>query len=93
MAEQSASYEDVLKTVSLDVRICVGTARPKISEVMTLQPEAILALDRTISDPVELWVGDRVIGLGYLEEVEEEGVSRLAVRISRVGAGDDGEDT
>ena len=46
--------------------------------------DAVLALDKKVSDPVELYVGDRLIARGELEEVGEDGAGGLAVRLTEV---------
>jgi flagellar motor switch protein FliN/FliY len=41
-------------------------------------------LDRRIDDPVELWIGDRLIARGELQEVEGGEGGQLAVRLTEV---------
>lgn len=77
---------DVLSSVSVDVRVSVGNVRPTVDELINLQEDAILTLDKNIDDPVELYVGDKLIGRGHLEEVEADDSGRLAVRLTSVGA-------
>ncbi|OYW59367.1 MAG: hypothetical protein B7Z31_05960, partial [Rhodobacterales bacterium 12-65-15] len=47
--------------VPIEVTISVGRARPMVRDLLRLSKDAILALDRRIDDPVELYVGDRLI--------------------------------
>jgi flagellar motor switch protein FliN/FliY len=72
--------------VPIEVTVRVGRARPAVSELLKMQDGAVMALDRRIEDPVELFVGDRLIGRGLLEEVEDE-PGRLAVRMTEVVSG------
>lgn len=72
--------------VPIEVTVRVGRARPPVSELLTMRDGAVMTLDRRIEDPVELFVGDRLIGRGLLEEVEGE-PGRLAVRMTEVVSG------
>jgi flagellar motor switch protein FliN/FliY len=68
----------------IEVRVTVGRARPSIEELLSLAPESLLPLDRTVSDPVELYVGDKLIARGQLEEIDDGSGSQLAVRLTEV---------
>jgi flagellar motor switch protein FliN/FliY len=70
--------------VPIEITISVGRARPQVRELLKLERDAVLALDRRVDDPVELWVGDRLIARGELEELEGENAGRLAVRLTEV---------
>ena len=69
--------------VPIEITITVGIARPLIRDLVALDEDAVLPLDRGLDDPVELYVGERLIGRGQLEEIEE-GSGRLGVRIVEV---------
>ncbi|WP_095587903.1 FliM/FliN family flagellar motor switch protein [Actibacterium ureilyticum] len=84
-AEQSpATDQSPLTLVPLEITICVGRARPLVRELLALDPGAVLPLDRNIDDPVELFVGDRLIARGELQEVENGPPGQLAVRLTEV---------
>ncbi len=68
----------------IEVRVTVGRARPTIEELLALAPESLLQLDRTINDPVELYVGDKLIARGQLEELDDIAGGQLAVRLTEV---------
>lgn len=68
----------------IEVRVTVGRARPSIEELLSLVPESLLPLDRAVSDPVELYVGDKLIARGQLEEIEDGSGGQLAVRLTEV---------
>ena len=89
MAEpmQNLSEETPFGQVPVEITVSVGKARPRIRELLDLAPDAILPLDRNIDDPVELYVGQRLIARGVLEESEEEGAGRLLVRLTEVAKG------
>jgi flagellar motor switch protein FliN/FliY len=75
------------REVPIEVTVTVGRARPSVGDLLDLRPDAVLTLDRRISDPVELYVGDRLIARGELEEVGEPGSGQLAVRLTEVPGG------
>ncbi|OYZ89882.1 MAG: hypothetical protein B7X99_18470 [Rhizobiales bacterium 17-65-6] len=70
--------------VPIEVTISVGRARPMVRDLLRLSKDAILPLDRRIDDPVELYVGDRLIARGELTELEGENAGQLGVRLTEV---------
>ena len=81
--------EDIADTnpfsqVPIEVTISVGRARPMVRDLLRLSKDAVLQLDRRVDDPVELYVGDRLIARGELTELEGENAGQLAVRLTEV---------
>ena len=70
--------------VPIEITISVGRARPVIRDLLRLRRDAVLPLDRRVEDPVELYVGDRLIARGELQELEGEQAGQLAVRLTEV---------
>jgi flagellar motor switch protein FliN/FliY len=70
--------------VPIEITISVGRARPLVRDLLRLTRDAVLPLDRRVEDPVELWVGDRLIARGELEELGGEASGQLAVRLTEV---------
>ncbi|QDY70111.1 FliM/FliN family flagellar motor switch protein [Qingshengfaniella alkalisoli] len=70
--------------VPIEIRVTVGRARPLVRELLNLRPDAVLPLDRSIDDPVDLYVGDRLIARGELQELDGEQAGQLAVRLIEV---------
>ena len=70
--------------VPIEVTISVGKARPMVKDLLRLSRDAILPLDRRVDDPVELYVGDRLIARGELQEMEGDQAGQLAVRLTEV---------
>ena len=68
----------------IEVVISVGRARPQIRDLLRLQRDAVLVLDRRVDDPVELYVGDRLIARGELTELDGDHAGQLAVRLTEV---------
>lgn len=72
------------QSVPIEITISVGRARPSVRELLSLGENAVLPLDRRIDDPVELYIGDRLIARGELQEMEGGDVGQLAVRLTEV---------
>ncbi len=70
--------------VPIEVTISVGKARPLVKDLLRLSRDSVLPLDRRVDDPVELYVGDRLIARGELQELDGEGSGQLAVRLTEV---------
>lgn len=79
MPSETSGFKDV----PIEVTISVGTARPTVRELLSLDENTILTLDRRVTDPVELFIGDKLIARGELQEVEGES-GQLAVRLIEV---------
>ena len=71
-------------TVPIELTVSVGRARPLIRDLLALGEDAILPLDTRVDDPVELFVGDRLVARGELQELEGEEAGQLAVRITEI---------
>ncbi len=79
-----SSDQTPFSQVPIEVVISVGRARPQIRDLLRLQRDAVLILDRRVDDPVELYVGDRLIARGELTELDGDHAGQLAVRLTEV---------
>ena len=70
--------------VPIEITISVGKARPLVKDLLRLSRDAVLPLDRRVDDPVELYVGDRLIARGELTELEGDNAGQLGVRLTEV---------
>lgn len=70
--------------VPIEVTVSVGKARPSVKELITMVEGSILTLDRKVEDPVELYVGNGLIALGTLEELQDDKHGLLGVRIIEI---------
>ena len=70
--------------VPIENTISVGKARPLVRDLLRLKRDSILPLDRRVDDPVELYVGDKLIARGELTEMEGDHGGQLAVRLTEV---------
>ncbi len=73
-----------LRSLPIEVTVTVGRARPLIRDLLAMTANTVLTLDSRIDDPVELWVGDRLVARGRLEEVADREPGQLAVRVTEI---------
>ncbi|MBO9473780.1 MULTISPECIES: FliM/FliN family flagellar motor switch protein [unclassified Shimia] len=71
-------------SVPVEITISVGKARPLIGDLLNMNANSVLPLDKRVDDPVELYVGDKLIARGELEELEGGQEGQLAVRLTEV---------
>ena len=76
--------EHPLQTIPIEVSVIVGKARPSVRDLLSLSENAVLTLDKRIDDPVELYVGEKLIARGELQEVQGGEPGQLAVRLTEV---------
>lgn len=73
-----------LRQIPIELTVSVGRARPTVKDLLSLSESSVLPLDRRIDDPVELYIGDRLIARGELQEAEGSEQGNLAVRLVEV---------
>ena len=78
------SPDHPLHSIPIEVSVTVGKARPLVRELLALGENAVLQLDKRVEDPVELFIGDKLIARGELQEVEGGEPGQLAVRLTEV---------
>ena len=79
-----AAPESPFTSVPVEVTVCVGKARPRVRDLLRIGPGGILTLDKRVEDPVDLYVGDKLIARGELVEAEGGRDGQLAVRLTEV---------
>lgn len=84
MDDPRATTENPFAQVPIEIIVSVGRARPSVRDMLRLGREAVLPLDRRVEDPVELYVGDRLIARGELMEMDGENAGQLAVRLTEL---------
>lgn len=82
----AAGDDHPLQRIPIEITVSVGKARPLVRDLLNLGENAVLPLDKRIEDPVELYVGDRLIARGELEELEGGEPGQLAVRLTEVAS-------
>ncbi|MEX0302340.1 MAG: FliM/FliN family flagellar motor switch protein [Leisingera sp.] len=81
---KSADPSNPFVSVPVEVVVSVGKARPLIRDLVSLGENAILTLDKRVEDPVDLYVGDRLVARGQLEELEGDQAGQLVVRLTEI---------
>ncbi|MCR9146835.1 MAG: FliM/FliN family flagellar motor switch protein [Rhodobacteraceae bacterium] len=89
-SETPTELRNPFSSVPIEITISVGKARPLIRDLLKMGKNAVLPLDRGVDDAVELYVGERLIARGELEEMEGENEGQLAVRLTEVADLQDG---
>ncbi|WP_417242184.1 FliM/FliN family flagellar motor switch protein [Celeribacter sp.] len=70
--------------VPIEIKVTVGKAHPLVRDLLKLENDSVLTLDRRVEDPVELYVGEKLIARGELQEIEGDPSGQLAVRLTEV---------
>ncbi|MGB3243206.1 MAG: FliM/FliN family flagellar motor switch protein [Sulfitobacter sp.] len=83
-AALAADPSNPFTSVPIEVSVCVGKARPLVRDLVMLGENGVLTLDRKVDDPVDLYVGERLIARGMLEEKEGDTSGQLIVRLTEV---------
>lgn len=79
----SAAGQQKILSLPVNVLVSVGGARLTFRDILNLSPDKIIDLDSKVSDPVEVFIGERMIARGDLVEASEENGS-LGVRITEI---------
>ena len=80
----AATRQSPFSKVPIEITVSVGKAFPTIRDLLSLDGEAVLTLDKRVEDPVELYVGDKLIARGELQELDGDQAGQLAVRLTEV---------
>lgn len=83
-ADTAGSHDTSFFTVPIEITVSVGKARPLIRELLDMGENSVLTLDKRVEDPVELYIGDRLVARGQLEELDGENEGQLAVRLTEI---------
>lgn len=80
---KSSRRNKSLMGVQIEIMVSVGKTRLSLSDLVKLEKDSVLQLDSRIEDPVDIYVGERLVARGELEEMDPEG-GRLGVRLTEV---------
>ena len=83
-ADPGPAENNPFTRVPIEITVSVGRAHPMVRDLLKLRNEAVLVLDKRVEDPVELYVGDRLIARGELQELDGDCAGQLAVRLTEV---------
>lgn len=71
---------DLLSDIELDATLQFGSREMALHEILELGPGAVVELNREVSEPVDLVVGDRIVARGEVVVVN----GNFALRIMEV---------
>jgi len=77
---EESSKISMLLDIPLEVTVEIGTTQMLIEDVLKLNPNSIVELDRYINEPVDLKVNGRVIAKGELYTVK----NNFGIRITHI---------
>ena len=80
----AADTSNPFTAVPIEITVSVGKARPLVRDLVMLGANAVLTLDKRVDDPVELFVGEKLIARGMLEEDEDSSSGQLNVRLTEI---------
>ena len=86
----AAELRTPFSSVPIEITVSVGKARPLIRDLLSLEKNSVLPLDKRVEDAVELYIGERLIARGELEELDGDQKGQLAVRLTEVAELQDG---
>lgn len=80
----TSDLHNPFSSIPIEITVSVGKARPLIRDLLKLGKNAVLVLDRRVEDAVELYVGERLVARGQLEELDGDQQGQIAVRVTEV---------
>jgi flagellar motor switch protein FliN/FliY len=81
---------DLVLDVKVRVAVQIGSCQLPMREVLELSPGAVVQLDQHASDPVGLYVNDRLVAYGEVVVVEDNfgiRITELVGSATQAGAG------
>lgn len=76
------AYRRSIFSVPVTVTVSIGQKRLSVQEILELQPDSVIALTSRVDDPVDLYIGDKLIAKGELVETEDGQIAVKIVEIS-----------
>ncbi len=84
--DDQASGLTMLNDVSLKVKIELGRTHMYVEDVLRLNPDAVIELDKAAGDPVDIFVNDRLVARGEVLVLNENFCVRVGEIIDQVKA-------
>lgn len=72
-----------MMNLRMEVQVVLGRTRMPVAQLLQLGPGALLDLDRSIGEPVEVIVGDQMIARGTLVQIAQDRVGVSLTEILR----------
>ena len=84
-ADTSPAALGLLDDVTLNVKIELGRTRMYVEDVLRLNPNSVVELDKAAGDPVDIYVNDRHVARGEVLVLNENFCVRVSEIIQHVG--------
>jgi flagellar motor switch protein FliN/FliY len=84
----AASALNLLDDVTLNVKIELGRTRMYVEDVLRLNENSVVELDKAAGDPVDIFVNDRHVARGEVLVLNENFCVRVSEIIQQPDAGD-----
>ncbi len=78
-----APHLDTILRIPVAVQVFLGSAAMPIGDLMKLGRGAVVALDHSISDPVDVMVNGRIVARGELVALDED-PSKIGVKLTEI---------
>lgn len=78
----------VFSDVPVVLHVSVGRAKIPVGELLAVERNSVIPLDRKVEDPVSIHAGERIVAYGELQELEGSEDGHLGVRITEIVDGD-----
>ena len=88
--EQAAATLGLLHDVDLNVKIELGRTRMYVEDVLRLNENSVIELDKAAGDPVDIFVNDRHVARGEVLVLNENFCVRISEIIQPAKPGDKG---
>lgn len=85
-SREDAPKNDLIMNIPVEVQIVLGSTSMSVSELMSLQKGATIALDRRIGEPVDVVVNGRRIARGEITVLEND-PSRFGIQLIEIISG------
>lgn len=82
--KEGSTSEAILRSVKIEVTVALGKARVPMNELSKMSVDSVFMLDCSVDDPVSLFVGNKLVAEGVLEEAEGDDGGAVAVRINQI---------
>jgi flagellar motor switch protein FliN/FliY len=79
-AEKMGPNFETLYDVPVEVRVLLGTAEMTIEEILELEVESVVKLQKLAGEPVEIVIGDQIVAKGEIVIIDE----RFGVLITEI---------
>lgn len=81
ISPEEMSNIELIKDVKLPIRVRIGSKKMLLKDVLSMDIGSVIELDQLANDPLEILVGDKVIGMGEVVIVD----GNFGVQIGDIG--------